>query len=134
MNASTSLSDKCACWVAVGVCLPMCWWISLIGHLQLLCHCSGFSPFIASLANLLPCPSHPCWKADPGKVPCLTQVFPLKFLQCDNASCVAAGRAGSLSQGGHGNLPAVPHTCMGFRRTFHGTSSQTHPYLVGDEL
>ena len=39
---------------------------------------------------------------------------------------VAACRAGSCSQGCHGNLPAVPHTCMGPPPTSHGTSSQAH--------
>ena len=34
--------------------------------------------------------------------------------------------AGSRSQGRHGNLLAVPHTCTGPSPTFHGTSSQAH--------
>ena len=36
---------------------------------------------------------------------------------------VAAGRAGSCSQGRHGNLPAVPYICAGPLPTFYGTSS-----------
>ena len=34
--------------------------------------------------------------------------------------------AGSRSQGHQGNLPAVPHTCLGPPPTFLGTSSQVH--------
>ena len=37
---------------------------------------------------------------------------------------MAAGRAGSCTQGHHGKLPAEPHTCTGPPPTFHGTSSQ----------
>ena len=39
---------------------------SAICHLLLLCHHNGLF-YIASLANLLPCPSHPCWKSEPSK-------------------------------------------------------------------
>ena len=43
---------------------------------------------------------------------------------------MAAGRAGSYSQGHHGNLPALPHICAGSPPTSHGTvfptSSEFH--------
>ena len=39
---------------------------------------------------------------------------------------MVAGRAGSHSQGHHGDFPAVPHIGTGSPPTFHGTSSQAH--------
>ena len=39
---------------------------------------------------------------------------------------VVSDRAGSRSQGRHGNLPGVPHTCAGPPLVFLGTSSQAH--------
>jgi len=61
MRPAVFLTNMCA-----GVCLAMCWRISLICHLLLCCYHSCLF-YIVSLANLLPCPSHPCWKSEPGK-------------------------------------------------------------------
>ena len=81
VKASSGLSNKSACRVAVLARLAMCLQITLICHLLLLG--KSWQIFsVASLANLLPCPSHPCWESNLVKYG-VRHVFPRKFLQCD---------------------------------------------------